>query len=231
MKSTADVVVIGAGIQGLSAGYHLAKLGVRDVVIVEKAFMGAGSSGRSASMLMLQVWTEWQIRFSQYCFDRFMHFQGEFDASPDYHRTGSLTLVTDAVAEQEQQLVDLRRHLGVTTEIWTPDEIKRRYPLINTDDLTFGVYGPEDGGIEAQSIMLAYKDAGRRLGVELNQGARATGITLEGGRVASVQTTKGDIQTRWVVNAAGADAAEVGEWVGLHIPIQNRVRNIYVTAA
>ncbi len=64
MKQTADVVVIGAGIQGLSAAYHLAKSGIRDVVVVEQAFIGAGSSGRSASMLMLQVWTEWQVRFS-----------------------------------------------------------------------------------------------------------------------------------------------------------------------
>ncbi|MCC6617325.1 MAG: FAD-binding oxidoreductase [Anaerolineae bacterium] len=231
MKTTADVVVIGAGIQGLSAAYHLAKLGVRDVVIVEREYMGAGSSGRSASMLMLQVWTEWQIRFSQYSFERFMNFEDEFDASPEYERTGSLTLVTAAVAEREQALIDVRRRLGVTTEIWTPEQIKQRYPLINTNDLVFGIYGPEDGGIEAQSIMLAYKDAGTRLGVELNQGARATGITVEGGRVVSVQTTEGDIQTRWVVNAAGADAGRVGAWVGLHIPIDNRVRNIYVTDA
>jgi sarcosine oxidase subunit beta len=231
MKTHADVVVIGAGVQGLSAAYHIARQGITDVVVVEQAFMGAGSSGRSASMLMKQVWTEWQIRFSCYCFDRFMGFEQEFGVSPEYHRTGSLALATPAVAAAEHALADLRVGLGVATEILTPDEIKWQFPLIHTDDLAFGVFGPEDGDIEAQSIMLGYKAGARRLGVEIEQGVRASGIRLESGRIAAVETTHGAISTRWVVNAAGADAARVGAWIGLDIPIDNRVRSVYVTDA
>ena len=229
MKSSADVVVIGAGVQGLSAAYHLAKIGIHDVVVVEKAFIGAGASGRSASMLMLQVWSEWQIRFSQYCFEHFMHFEDEFGIEPGYERIGTLTLVTENVAEQEKSLADLRRQLGAQTETWSPEEVKQRYPVIHTDDLVCGVFGPEDGIIDAQSIMLGYKNGATQLGVEVYQGTRATGISLSEGRITGVQTSDGDISTRHVVNAGGADAAHIGAWLGLDIPINNRLRNIFVT--
>ena len=229
MKSSADVVVIGAGVQGLSAAYHLAKMGIRDVVVVEKAFIGAGASGRSASMLMLQVWSKWQIRFSQYCFDRFMHFEDEFGISPGYERIGTLTLATEAVSQQEQALTTLRREMGVRAELWSPGDIKRRFPMIRTDDLAFGVFGPEDGSIDAHAIMQGYKQGANRLGVDVLQGVRATGITLSGDRVQAVQTSDGDIATNFVVNAGGVDAAHIGAWIGLEIPIHNRLRNVYVT--
>ncbi|MBK8020648.1 MAG: FAD-binding oxidoreductase [Chloroflexi bacterium] len=231
MKHTAEVVVIGAGVQGLSAAYHLAALGIRDVVVVEQAFIGAGSSGRSASMLMLQVWTEWQVRFSQYCFERFIRFEDEFGVSPEYHRIGTLSLATHETAPEEQALQEMREGLGVTCERWSTEEIRRRFPAIHADDLAFGVYGAEDGVIEAQSIMMGYQTRARELGVEICQGARAAGIRHENGRIAAVETTDGVVQTRWVVNAAGADAALVGSWVGIDIPIANRVRNVFVTDA
>lgn len=230
MKPTADVVVIGAGIQGLSAAYHLAKAGIRDVVVVEQEFIGAGSSGRSASMLMLQVWTEWQVRFSQYCFRRIMAFEEEFGTSAGYKRIGSLTLVPQTQAEDERTQLAIRKQLGVTPEIWSPEEVKHHYPYIEVDDLAFAIWGEEDGEIEAQSMMMGYKDAGKRLGVKVHQGVKATGITFQNGCVTGVQTNEGDIAAKWVVNAAGAEAAKVGKWVNLDLPIDNRVRNIYVTA-
>ncbi|MBL8131710.1 MAG: FAD-binding oxidoreductase [Anaerolineae bacterium] len=231
MKSTADVVVIGAGVQGLSAAYHLGALGVGDVVVVEQAFIGAGSSGRSASMLMLQVWTEWQVRFSQVCFERYMRFQEELGVSPEYRQIGTLSLATQQSAPQELALAEMRRRLGVPCEFWQPDDLRRRFPALRTDDLAFGVFGAEDGVIEAQSIMMGYQAGARRFGVEIVQGARATGIRRDGEHIAAVETTEGEIQTHWVVNAAGADAARVGRWVGVDIPIDNRVRNVFVTDA
>jgi sarcosine oxidase subunit beta len=231
MKTTADVVVIGAGIQGLSAAYHLAKMGIRDVVVVEKAFIGAGASGRSASMLMLQVSSEWQIGFSLYCFERYMTFQEEFGTDPGYRRIGTFMPILPTHAEHERELVDLRRHFNIETEIWTPAEIKSHFPMMRVDDLAFGVFGNLDGTLDAHAIMLGYKDGATRLGAEIDRNICATGITLSGNRVASVQTTHGDIATRYVVNAAGADAAEVGAWVGIDLPIEPRLRNIYVTDA
>jgi sarcosine oxidase subunit beta len=226
----ADVVIIGAGIQGLSAAYHLARRGVENVVVLEKAFIGAGSSGRSASMLMLQVWNEWQVRLSQYCFERYMAFEAELGVDPEYAPIGTLLLATAAVADEVRAQAEMRRTLGVTsTQILDAEGITRIAPVINTDDLVLGVYGPEDGIIEAQSIMLGYQKGARRHGADIRQGVAATGIVVENGRVAAVETPDGPIHTGWVVNAAGADAADVARWAGIDLPLDNRARSVYVT--
>jgi sarcosine oxidase subunit beta len=225
------VVIIGAGIQGLSAAYHLAKAGISDVAVVEKAFIGAGSSGQSASMLMKQVWTAHQVAFSQYCFGRYMDFEEELGRDPDYKRIGSLCIATESVADASLAQAQMRQAAGVETEILSPEEVQRRCPEINVEDVAAGIWGPEDGIIEAQSIMLGYKDGAVRLGASVYQGVQATGIILDGEQVSGAETTAGAISTGWVVNAAGADAAEVGSWVGLELPIDNRARCIYVTDA
>ena len=229
-RETADVVVIGAGIQGLSAAWHLARAGIRDVVVVEKATVGSGSSRWSASMLMLQMWEEWQLRFSRYCFKRYEAFADETGHDPGFRRTGTITLVTKEVAGRQRELVALRRKYGVETECLTPGELRRRLPLLASEALAFGVHGPADGALDTPNILRGWRVSAENMGVTIHEGRRATGLELQGGRVAAVQTTAGRIATRHVVNAAGADAAEAGAWAGLRIPLRNRVRNIYLVA-
>lgn len=231
MPASAEVVIIGAGIQGLSAAYHLAKRGVRDVVVVEKEFIGAGSSGRSASMIMLQMNGELKIRLCQTCMDRYLAFEDELGIDPEYDPIGTLLLADASVAGQARQQAELRQQLGVETHILSPAEINDYAPLVNVEDLALGVWGPRDGGVEAQSIMLGYRDGARRLGGQVRQGVAATGIVVEGGRVVAVETTEGRIDTPVVVNAAGADAIAVAGWVGVDLPIDVRRRSIYVTSA
>ena len=109
---TADVVVIGAGIQGLSAAWHLAKFGIRNVALVEKSTVGSGSSRWSASMLMNQLWEEWQLRFSCYTFVRYAAFLDDTGFDPGFTRTGTMTLVTPEVAAGQ------RRPCGPAPEVW-----------------------------------------------------------------------------------------------------------------
>ena len=227
-RETAEVVVIGAGIQGLSAAWHLAKFGVRDVAIVEKSTVGSGSSRWSASMLMKQMWGEWQQQFSQYTFERYAAFADDTGHDAGFVRTGTLSLVTADVAEQERQFVVLRRKYGVETQVLTPDEVARWLPLLDTREVVFGVYGPEDGVLDTPNILRGWRISAQQMGVAIHEGRRATGLELQGGRIAAVQTTKGSIATRYVVNAAGAEADEVGAWAGLRIPLLNRVRNIFL---
>jgi sarcosine oxidase subunit beta len=215
----------------LSAAYHLAKAGISDVIVVEKEFIGAGSSGQSASMLMKQVWTPHQIAFSLFCFERYMEFEEELGTDPEYKRIGTLSIATHKVAESSLAMAQMRQAAGIDTEILSPEELRQRHPVINVDDVAAGIWGAEDGMIEAHSIMMGYKDTATRLGAQVNQGVQATGIMLKGNKLTGVETTKGIISTDWVVNAAGADAAEVGEWIGLNLPIDNRARCIYVTDA
>ena len=225
---TADVVVIGAGIQGLSAAWHLAWAGIRDVALVEKATVGSGSSRWSASMLMKQLWEEWQLRFCAFNFERYAALADDTGHDAGFTRTGTLTLVTEEMAQEERRLVALRRRYGVETQLLSPEELGRLQPVLAREEYVFGVYGPEDGSLDTPNILRGWRRSARAMGVAIHEGRRATGLELQGGRVAAVQTTGGSIATRYVVNAAGADADEVGAWAGLRIPLRNRVRNIFL---
>ncbi|MGA2666457.1 MAG: FAD-binding oxidoreductase [Nitrososphaerales archaeon] len=229
MRSRADVVVIGAGVQGLSAAYHLAKLGVTDVVVVEKECVGAGSSSRSASMLMLQVENEGKVRLSQSSYREYMRFQEETGHDPEFKRIGCLWVATEEAREETARGAETRRRLGVRTDLLSPGEVKEVVPALNVEDIVLGVLGPDDGVINANSIMQGYCSAAQELGASVEVGRTATGIRVDHGAIRGVETDGGPIEAPTVVNAAGAEAAEVGRWVGLDLPIQNRARSIYLT--
>ncbi len=229
----ADVVIIGAGVQGLSAAYHLVKLGVANVVVVEKEMIGAGSSGRSASMLMLSRENQPKIEFSLFSYDRFMNFKDEFGIDPGFKKIGFLSIIPESINEIRRyiEMARLRQQLGVTTEILSQEDIKRLLPFVNVDDIVLGVYGPDDGVIDPHSIMQAYSMRAREGGATIREGVIATGIEVKAEKVIGVNTTDGFISTPNVVNAAGASAVEVGKWVGLNIPLKNAVRSIFITDA
>jgi len=229
MKSRAHVVIIGGGIIGTSIAYHLAKRGVRDVVLVEADMVGSGSSGRSAAMILLQMSREMTIRMSQESFKEYLHFADEFDADIGYKPIGYLNLATREIADDLRAQVELQRRLGVRTEILSPEEIARLVPTLNVSDLEFGSICWQDGIIDPHSAMQAYVKHARRLGAEINEKVEATGIVLENRRVVGVQTTAGNIATPTVINAAGARAAQVGSWVGLDLAIKNFKRTIFIT--
>jgi sarcosine oxidase subunit beta len=226
----ADVVVIGAGAIGCSTAYHLARAGVTDVLVVEMDQVGSGSSGKSASMLSLQFCTdELSARMAQYSYDRYMEFEAEIGVSIDFKRTGWVSLATEQSAEHLLGIARMSQSLGITTDVLTPEEIKHRYPEINTDDIVLGTWGPDDGTFDPHMIMWGYIRRAREMGVELHQGVRATGIRVRHGRVEGVQTDQGFVATGVVVNAGGPWAIEIGRWVGVGVPIINSARSILVT--
>ncbi len=231
MQATADVVIIGAGVIGCSTAYHLARMGITDVVLVEMDQVGSGTSSKSASMLSLQFGTdELSTRMGIYSRARYMQFEEEIGVSPDFEPTGWVSLATQESAEYLRRSARLLQSLDIKTETLTPEEIKRRYPEINTDDIVLGTYGPDDGAIDPHMIMWGYVSRARDMGVRLRQGMRATDIRVRDGRVEGVMTTEGFLATHTVVNAGGPWAIEVGRWVGVEIPIINSARSILVTA-
>lgn len=229
MKNRAEVVIIGGGIQGTSAAYHLANKGVRDIVLVEADMIGSGSSSRSAAMILLQMSRETTIRLSQEAFPEYLNFQDEFGVDSGYKPTGYLHVATRDVAEELKRQVDLQREMGVPSEILSPEDLKRLVPAVNLDDIVFGSICWKDGMIDPHSVMQAYVRQARQMGAQIEEKVEATSIVVENHRVVAVETTAGRIATSVVVNAAGPRARQVGEWVGLKLPITNYKRTIFVT--
>jgi sarcosine oxidase subunit beta len=230
MHSTADVVIIGAGVIGCSTAYHLAQIGIRDVAVVEMDQVGSGSSGKSASMLSLQYCeNELMIQMTKYSFDKYMQFEGEMGVPIDFKKIGWMSIASENSVEPLRRNAELLNSHGITTEILEPDEIKRRYPEIKIEDLVLGTWGPDDGLIDPHMIMWGYMKKAQEMGATLHQGVKATGIQVRNGKVEGVRTEKGFVASRTVVNAGGPWAREIGRWVDVQIPIMNLARTIVVT--
>lgn len=229
MRTNADVVVIGGGIQGLSCLYHLAAKGIKNISLVELDLLGSGSSGRSAAMLVLSMSRAETIALSLVAWKEYMAFPELFGESTHFKQIGYLTVATAAAEHELRQELAAQRSMNVPLEVLDPQQVKEIVPAVNVDDLVLGAFYRADGVIDPHAVMQTYARAAKQLGAEINERVQATGIVQENGRVVGVETTAGLISTPRVVNATGARAREVGAWVGLDLPIRNFKRHIFIT--
>ncbi|MFW5941832.1 MAG: NAD(P)/FAD-dependent oxidoreductase [Chloroflexota bacterium] len=230
MKRTADAIIVGAGIIGCSTAYHLAKMGVTDVILLERDRVGAGASSQSAAMLSLQFCQdELTVRMARYCYDRYMAFEEELGVSTDFRPTGWMYVATEASADRLRQQVAMLQKAGVSSELLQPDDVRRLFPELNTEDIVLGSWGAEDGPFDPHMIMWGYLRRARDLGVTVHEGVAVEEILLEDGAVNGVRTDDGPVYSRVVVNAAGAWAGEIANGAGLSLPLQNATRSIVVT--
>lgn len=229
--TTAQVVIIGAGIMGASIAYHLAARGCTDVVILEKEETEiSGTTARSVAGVRHQFSTEVNVRLSLYSIERLKHFTEEIGGYAELHQVGYLFLVNDpATWEQYQRNVAMQRRLGARVELLTPEEAARFIPQTRTDDLIGATYGPDDGFCDAHGVALGYLNHARALGVRLLRATPATGFRIAGGRVTAVVTNQGAVSCEVVVNAAGPWAGEVAALAGLQVPVRPYRRCVYVT--
>jgi sarcosine oxidase subunit beta len=229
VKSTAEVVIVGGGIQGISLAYHLARAGLSDVCLLEMNTLGSGSSGRSATVTAHSFTSEHCLPLVQRSFEAYMRFPEELEADPGYERIGFLLLCGSEAAPDLRNNYHLLQRERVESQLLDPADIAQLTPGLNLEDIELGLYTPHDGVIDAHFIMMAYAGAARRMGVRFVEGVKATGLQVRGERVVEVHTSAGLIATGCVVNAAGFRARAVAQWAGMELPITNYKRHIFVT--
>lgn len=231
LPRTADMVVIGGGVMGASTAYHLARRGVKNVLLLEKEqFYGQGATGRCAGGVRYQFSTEINVRLSQLSLPMLESFEEEIDQSIDYRQCGYLILLSNEedLAQYEMN-VRLQNELGVDTTILDREEIRQRLPMMNLEDILAGTFNATDGLVDPNSVVMGYINAASRLGVETLSGVEVTGIDLQGGEIASVITSQGTVQTPILINTAGPWAARIGQMAGVEIPITPLRRQILTT--
>jgi len=228
----ANVVIIGGGVHGLSTAYHLAKRGLKDVLLLEKEpQLASGSTGLSAGGIRQQFSTEVNVRMSRYSAQRIKHFEKEMEADPGFCQVGYLFLLsTKAEVALFQESVALQNRLDVGTEWLSPDKVKARWPFFNVKDILAASYNATDGYGDPYGVAMGYAQQARRLGARILTQTKATGIDVAGGRVRGVRTTKGDIATEIVVNTAGPYLHRVGQMAGIDLPAQPYRRQVFATA-
>jgi len=227
---TADAVVVGGGVIGASVAYHLAKRGLRNVVVLERDRLGSGSTGKNAGGIRMQFSTEINVRLSQRSLPRLEAFAEEMGIDIAFHQVGYLFLITHDkdVAPFERSLA-LWSRLGVPAGRLERAEVASLFPELCVDDVRFATFCPKDGYADPNSILQGYVAGARALGVRFVEGAPVTAITRSRGVVTGVTTPEEAIATGLVVDAAGAWGADVGRLAGVDLPITPLRRQILVT--
>lgn len=225
-----DVIIIGAGVVGTSIAYHLAKLGCRDVVVLEKDYIGSGSTEKCPGGIRQQFSTEINIKLSMASVKFFEHFEDETGHPADFRQHGYLMLAT---TEEElaafRQNVTLQRQLGVEVYLVSPQEVKEIIPGLNVGDVLGATFCPTDGYADPYSTVRGFASAARRLGVKIYEETEVSGIEMGDDRVKGVLTKRGKFEAPVVVNAAGPYAGIIGRMAGLELPISPSRRHMFIT--
>ncbi|WP_424977313.1 GcvT family protein [Leisingera sp. S232] len=208
----ARVVIIGGGVVGCSALYHLAKKGWTDCVLLEKNELTAGSTWHAAGNVPTFS-TSWAImNMQRYSTELYAGLAEEVDYPMNYHVSGSIRLAHSKERMQEfERAMSMGRYQGIPMEMWTPEETKERYPFLETHDLAGVLYDPTDGDIDPAQLTQALAKGARDLGAKILRFTPATDATQHEDGTWTVQTEKGGIDCDYVVNAAGYYAQRVGE--------------------
>jgi sarcosine oxidase subunit beta len=227
VNRTADVAVVGAGVIGLSAARELRRAGVERVVVLEKeATVGQGSSARANGGFRAQFTTKANIEFSLYSVGELERLEAETGLL-SMHQTGYLLVTGDARRELDLRTAyELQRSLGVATEWLSADEVLARAPFLRPDGLRAGTFHARDGFLDPHGVVEAMSREVRRLGAEVatGQAVRAVGRHPTGTFV--IEHDAGTLRAHWLVNAAGADARDVGALLGVDLPVAPYRRNL-----
>jgi sarcosine oxidase subunit beta len=216
-QNTADVVIIGAGIAGASIAWHLAELGIRDVILLERdSVQGKGSTGKSMGGVRAQFATPVNIRMSMYSIPFYGTFEERVGSYCGYKAHGYLFCAT---SEQHMQYLstNLQRQQALGLEqagLVGRREIEQMVPLWRTDDVVGGSFCPTDGFVDPHSVMSGFTDAALSRGVRLVRGAEAIGVAQ-----GMVKTTAGDFSAPRTVIASGAWSRSVAALAGAALPV------------
>ena len=218
--TSARVVVIGGGIAGCSVAYHLAKLGWRDVVLLERQRLTCGTTWHAAGLVREVLGSYALTRMARYTLALFKGLEAETGQAIGLKQNGSLGIAdNEARWEEHRRAADLARAAGVSVELIAPERVKALYPIIDDSGVLGAVHFPDDGQVNPADAAMALAKGARMGGATIIEDSKVTAIRTRDGAVAGVVTDQGEIACEVVVNCAGMWAREVGLMAGVAVPL------------
>ena len=220
---TAEVVIIGGGIVGSSIAFHLTAAGCKDVLVIEReTAQGKGSTGKSMGGVRAQFSTPVNIQMSLYSIPFYASFDERLGFPVDYRPQGYLFCAT-----HEKHLAYLRTNyekqvaMGLKdVRLISGDEIRSMFPQLRSDDIVGGSFCSTDGFVDPYSAMIGFMSWAADHGARLWKNTHMTAIHRDAQGITAVETSRGPVSTRKVVNAAGAWAKQVGAMAGVDLPVE-----------
>jgi glycine cleavage system T protein len=218
--TSARVVVIGGGIGGCSILYWLARLGMTDAVLLERSQLTSGSTFHSAGLVGQLRQSLTLTRMMMNSVNLYRSLGDEVDLETGWREVGSLRLASSLERMEElQRQADWAETFGLPLHLISADEAKEMFPVMTTDGVYGAAFLPTDGFVDPSQLTLALAKGARQRGATIRTDTRVTAINVQRGRVTGVQTSRGTIACEVVVNAGGIYSYEIGQMVGVHVPI------------
>jgi sarcosine oxidase subunit beta len=230
VPATADAVIIGAGINGLATAYELGKLGLKNIVVVEKSYIGSGSTGRCGGGIRQQWTTKENIRLAQ----ESVRMYEDMSAMLGYQvffRQGGYLMITERETDLPalRQAVELQNSCNVPTEYLQPEDCLRIVPDLNISNLKGATFCPKDGTAYPFAVVWGYAKACHKMGVKIFIRTELTGINTDEGRIRGVETDRGPISTPILINCAGPWSRHIAAQVGVTLPNRQERHEIMVS--
>ena len=235
LKDRYDVVIIGGGVHGLSTAYYLGKLGVNNVAVLEKGYLGGGASARTTAIIRANYLTPEGISFFRQNLKLYEGLAQELDFNLLFSQIGRLDLGhTDSAVYGLRLRTEFNQLLGVDSRMIGPREIKELVPAIDlregkTLPIMAALYHPPGGVIRHDAVVWGFARGASRLGVELHPFTEVRGIRWENGRVTGVETTDGLIRADTIVSATAGWSSTIARMAGLELPITTHPLQALVT--
>jgi 4-methylaminobutanoate oxidase (formaldehyde-forming) len=226
-------VVVGGGVIGTSVAYHLAHLGWKDVILLERDRLTSGTTWHAAGLMVTFGSTsETSTELRKYTRDLYKRLEAETGQATGLNLCGFIEVAADADRLEEfRRVAAFNRWCGVDVNEISPVEVKALFPLAKVDDIKAGFHVKDDGRANPVDVTMALAKGARLAGARVVEGVPVTGVLRKGDRVAGVRTAHGDIAAEFVVNCAGMWARQLGDAHGVNIPNQAAEHYYLITEA
>jgi glycine cleavage system aminomethyltransferase T/glycine/D-amino acid oxidase-like deaminating enzyme len=220
LPNQARVVIVGGGIAGCSTAYHLTKLGLTDVLLLEQGRLTSGTTWHAAGLVGQMRPNRNMTRMSKYGIELYSTLEAETGLATGWKQCGSVNVArTPERWQMFQKQAALAKAFGVEVHLITPREAGEKFPVMRTDDLQGGLWIPGDGKANPADLCMSLAKGARMRGAKLQEGVEVTGVRQQGGRVTGVQTTQGDVACEVLINCGGQWARQFGRLAGVNVPL------------
>src|SRR5438034_571148 len=221
--ASADVVIVGGGANGTSTAFHLTRLGARNVLLLERRWLGAGATGKSGALVRMHYTNEHESRLALESLKVFQNFDAEVGGDCGFEPVGFVQLVGRGYEDHLRRNVAMQQRIGIKTELVSPEDLPRLLPGASTDDVGGAAWEPESGFADPNATAFAFAAAAIRGGARIETARDVTRVVVERGRVVGVDTREGRVAAR---------ATMRGGWAGMIMmspagrPIIDRIPSI-----